>query len=169
MEPILPENVGLSIFLCDLQRGSGSVKIRISCITQNPLPAMACGFESHHRHQKGSAKKIHTRKTQEFPGFFGTQGGQKVQGFSVDAKPRFLRSGGNRTPTPPILVEIRGWISRRICSPRSAFRSRSPHRFPRLFERNITTGEVLAQFDPKPLLIPEVNSRVRPASRSRSL
>jgi len=34
--PILPENTGVSIFLCDLQRGSGSVKIRISCITQNP-------------------------------------------------------------------------------------------------------------------------------------
>jgi hypothetical protein len=98
----LLENTGDGIFPSDLQRASSSVKIGIFRITQNPPPAMACRFDSGYRHQKGCAKKMHTQKTQEIPGFFGTQGAKKVQGFSVDAKPPFSRSRGSRTHTEPL-------------------------------------------------------------------
>jgi len=33
---------------------------------------------------------------------FWHSGGKKLQGFSVDAKPLFSRSGGSRTPTEPL-------------------------------------------------------------------
>ena len=86
------ENTGEGIFPSDLQRALSSVKIGFFRITQNPLPAMACGFKSHHRHQKGWSKKMHTRKTQEIPGFFGTQGGKKrKRQMSVEKEPALGR------------------------------------------------------------------------------
>ena len=42
----------LLVSVNDLLRGLSSSVFRVEQITQNPLVAIPCGFESHHRHQK---------------------------------------------------------------------------------------------------------------------